>query len=305
MHQIGTKNGSTWVRDYYHQGSSEPTWQDLVGSGLECYDWLLSNHSAICFTGKSGTCLVATLCALESSNSTTARYRIFQSTIPRVDQHDKLKRDGARDAPVWWAAFQKHPKKTEDGRLKFHAEDSAIFNFERAHYSNYPEVTQEPLRLVVVGTMFRADGTKPPGSIQDLCVSCEESSQVLRILVLKKSGAILDRGRREAERQDREEQERERQRQRQEEEELERQQSALYSDDDLFGDSGIDQATGEVVMGDGTRYYHRFQHPVPSWPGPGGPAPAHGRAEPTLSSFPTTRLAPVCLAFLVLVTVTF
>lgn len=206
MTQIDTGVKSTWIRDSFHLAPSEPSWEELKASGLACYNWFIDNHNEDCFT-TGGTCLVATVCAFDR---TAARYRLFQGTISRGDRHKDMKRYGPTVAPRWWEAFERFRKGSKEKPV-FHAEDSAIFNFERA-LRVYPGVHEVPLPMVVVGTMFSAGkGTKPEGRVWDLCSPCMNVSQRLCIVVIGVGNVVCRLGRQAAEEGERqEEQERER-----------------------------------------------------------------------------------------------
>lgn len=223
MTHIGSGAGSTWIREAIF--TSDPGWGGLEAQGLLCYKWLIENHWDWCLTNDTDSCLVATLCAF---NPAASNYTIFQSTIPRVTRYDQIKREGKDCAPRWWDASQEYRKGSKD-RPRFHAEDGAIFGFETALDTYYPEPIEgnPPLRMVVVGVKGADRKRKPPkGKRQDLCPECSKVSQKLEIVVLNADGTISDRGRRRAEKRLIEEQEPEKKKREEEE--------AMFDDPDFW-----------------------------------------------------------------------
>lgn len=110
-----------------------------------------------------------------------------------------------------------------------HAEDGAIFGFETALDTYYPEPIEgnPPLRMVVVGVKGADRKRKPPkGKRQDLCPECSKVSQKLEIVVSNADGTISDRGRRRAEKRLIEEQEPEKKKREEEE--------AMFDDPDFW-----------------------------------------------------------------------
>ncbi|KAH6640371.1 hypothetical protein F5144DRAFT_560103 [Chaetomium tenue] len=175
IYRIDDGINATWVKTLVM--GSRPSWKRILMHGANFYAYVSRYDN--CFTEKSKSLLIATLCFTHPEGCV-----LLQSTIPRGRWRKHLPETGYKNAGEWYAVAE-----PSSGNMEPHAEDSVLFLCNHLFGSLQPQGGYEAPRLVVYGK--RRDGApevaNPCRKGGRVGPSCEEVVRDLGVKMLTKA----------------------------------------------------------------------------------------------------------------------